>query len=249
MMEILGTQMMGMPQGTRAAEGPHILPWPNGSILQARLVPGEGPPGSALLLIGGYRLRAEVPPNTPMGEVWLQIMGQQMPAQFRMMSAFQAHRLLMDMLRQHRAAASGEGDAATDMHGEDARQSHALPTSGSRFDGSGLHVTQGADANRWVIDDHANGEGGARGIIERQGDAEHFLLHGRIDLEQLGAVAFALEGGEDRPLRLRLFAADERLVDVLRPDFCEWLRGHAQLDGDLIAGLPVERGLQRDIVV
>ncbi|RMH51149.1 MAG: hypothetical protein D6682_05195 [Zetaproteobacteria bacterium] len=249
MMEILGTQMMGMPQGIRNAEGPHTLPWPSGSVLQARLEPG-GEPGSALLIIGGYRLRAEVPPNVPMGEVWLEILGQKMPAQFRIMNQHQAHQLLMEMLRQQVDASTGKGkgreggDAPTAAH--DGAEGGAR-RGWMRLDGSGLQGLVGADMNRMVVEDEGGG-GQARGVIERQGDARRFLLHGRLDLAHLGAVAFALEGGEQEALRLRLFAADEQTAELLRPEFLAWLGRHRRLEGELIAGLPVERGLQRDFV-
>ena len=249
MLSILGTQMMGMPQGTKVAEGAHVLPWPNGSVLQAKLVPGEGPPGSALLLIGGYRLRAEVPPNVPMGEVWLQIMGQAMPAQFRLLTQFQAHQVLMEMLRQQAldksgGGASSSGDAKEDRHA--VLSSHGW----SAMDRGELSLSLAADSNRVLVGDDG-GDGRARGVVERRGDGDHFLLHGRLDLDWLGPVAFALEGGKEEPLRLRLFARDGEAAELLRPDFLAWLRQQEStgVDGELISGLPQQRGMEHDIVV
>jgi len=240
-MSILGTQMMGMPQGVKAAEGAHVLPWPNGSVLQAKLVPGEGPKGSAMLLIGGYRLRAEVPPNTQMGEVWLQIMGQAMPTQFRIMSQFQAHRVLMDMLRQQVADASA-GDQTDDASPSPA--SHGW----GKVDNGTMNVALGTDSNRLLVGDDGDG-GAARGVIERQGDADHFMLHGKLDLKVLGSIAFVLEGGEEEPLRLRLFAPDGRIAELLRPGFLTWLQQQTDsLEGMLVTGMPQPRGMQRDIV-
>jgi len=246
MMSILGTQMMGMPQGLKMADGAPVLPWPNGSVLQAKLVPGEGGKGAAMLMIGGYRLRAEVPPNTQMGEVWLQIMGQTMPTQFRLMTQFQAHRLLMDMLRQQVADKNSNASSSDSADGDRLAASNQ---GWKQADGSGLNFSLAADVNRLLIEDDGGG-GTARGVVERQGDADHFMLHGRLDLSVLGSVAFVLEGGEDEPLRLRVFARDGRIAEMLRPDFFAWLQQQQpeQLDGTLITGLPQQRGLSHEIV-
>ncbi|MDQ6963692.1 MAG: hypothetical protein Q9M13_02090 [Mariprofundales bacterium] len=245
MMSIIGTQMMGMPQGLKASEGAAVLPWPNGSVLQAKLVPGEGGNGAAMLMIGGYRLRAEVPPNTQMGEVWLQIMGQTVPTQFRLMTQFQAHQLLMGMLRQQAAERSGQPPAGGADDGEQSPAHHGW----AKMDGSGLTASLSTDINRLIIEDDGGG-GGARGVVERQGDAEHFLLHGRLDLATLGSVAFALEGGEHEPLRLRLFARDGRAADLLRPGFFAWLQQQSvdNLESELLTGLPKQRSVLHDIV-
>jgi len=246
MMSILGTQMMGMPQGVKAGEGAAVLPWPNGSVLQAKLVPGEGGKGAAMLMIGGYRLRAEVPPNTQMGEVWLQIMGQTMPTQFRLMTQFQAHRLLMDMLRQQVVDKNSGASSGDSVDGD---RFAASNQGWKQVDGSGLNMSLGSDANRLLIEDDGGG-GAARGVVERQGDADHFMLHGRLDLSVLGSVAFALEGGADEPMRLRVFARDGRVAEMLRPDFFAWLQLQEsdQLDGALVTGLPKQRGMSHDIV-
>ncbi|MDX8410082.1 MAG: hypothetical protein R8J84_08620 [Mariprofundales bacterium] len=252
MMSITGTQMMGMPQGVKAADGAHVLPWPNGSVVQARLVPGESA-GSALLLLAGYRLRAEVPPGTKMGEVWLQIMGRDMPAQFNLLTQFQAHRILTEMLRQRMQAVAEDGG----KKGETGEKRESTRAGGGwpRLDGGGLPfaATTGGEPN--LLQLQQEGDGGARGVVQRQGDGEQFLLHGRLDLEHLGAVAFALEGGDDQPWRLRVFARNAAMAGEMRPQFGQWLAQQRDLlqaqqveafDGKLEAGLPKDRVSQRE---
>ncbi|MDQ6951122.1 MAG: hypothetical protein Q9M26_05600 [Mariprofundales bacterium] len=259
MLSILGTQMMGAPQGVKAADGAHVLPWPNGSVVQAKLVPGESP-GTAMLLLGGYRLRAEVPPNTQMGEVWLQVMGQQMPAQFHLLTQFQAHRLLTEMLRQRMQliADEDEGEGKPKASRQGGEKAASSGGSWPRLDGSSglpFATLAGGDPNRLLLQQD-DGDG-ARGVVQRQGDGEQFLLHGRLDLEALGSVAFALEGGAEQPWRLRLFARDTAVADAIHPEFSEWVAQQrelllgeavAQFEGQLEAGLPIDRVAPREFI-
>jgi len=81
---IITPVMLNMPDLVQAGSQTR-LPWPDGSVITARLVPTDAP-GTALLMLGSYRLLAQVPPATPMGEVWLMLVNRQMPARFALLT-------------------------------------------------------------------------------------------------------------------------------------------------------------------
>jgi len=235
---LIGTQLVSLPQGLKSAVSTQ-LPWPNGSIVSARMVPGESA-GHVILMLGGYRFQAKVPANTPMGNIWMQVVNREMPAQFRLLSDFKAASMLAEMLsnkvKPQEQAETGKPQPKT---GQDTvwqkMESNQFP----------FQVDTDADAHRIMLRDR--NEDAERGVVNASSDEEGFLLHGRADLDYLGPVAFALEGSENEPWTLKLYAGREANLSELRSAFMKWLQEQAdsedgvlnsQIEGKVMSGLP-----------
>ncbi len=238
MINLIGAQLISLPQGAKPATAGQ-LPWPNGSLLSARMVPGESA-GHVILMLGGYRFQAKVPANTPMGNIWMQLVNREMPAQFRLLSDFKAASLVAEMLsaktkpqeqsaEAHRAGRSGQEGGWQKM------EQSQLP----------FQAEVATDANRMMLRDERDGS--TRGVVNASSDEKGFLLHGRADLDRLGAVAFALEGAEDQPWVLKLYAGRDANISELRPAFMRWLQdqrereassSRSQIEGKVLGGLP-----------
>jgi len=235
---LIGAQLISLPQGVKSAMSTH-LPWPNGSIISARMVPGEAA-GHAVLMLGGYRLQARVPANTPMGHVWLQLVSGEMPAQIRLLSDFKAIALLSEMLankvkpqRQGGREPVKSGGKPTQELGWQKMEQNQLP----------FQAESEAGGQRLMLRDQEDGS--ALGMINSSSDEKGFLLHGRADLDNLGPVAFALEGAEGKPWNLKLYAGRDANISELRPAFLKWLEEHRNddsthpnIEGRLLGGLP-----------
>jgi len=240
MINLIGAQLISLPQGVKSGTAGQ-LPWPNGSIVSARMVPGESA-GHVVLMLGGYRLQAKVPATTQMGNIWLQVINREMPAQFRMLSDFKAVALLSDMLAQKLKP--------QELAGRDQGRAGNRPSQESgwqKMDQSQLpfHTELGADAHRMMLRDQYDGS--PRGMVNSNSDEKRFLLHGRADLDHLGPVAFALEGSEGKPWSLKLYAGRDANMAELRPAFLKWLEEHRNdennpthpdIEGRLFGGLP-----------
>ncbi len=238
MINLIGAQLISLPQGVKSAMSTH-LPWPNGSIISARMVPGEAA-GHAVLMLGGYRLQAKVPANTPMGHVWLQLVSGEMPAQIRLLSDFKAVSMLSEMLANKvklqeqggREAAKAGGKPVQEL-GWQKMDQNQLP----------FQIEAGVDGQRLMLRDQEDGS--PRGMINSSSDEKGFLLHGRADLDNLGPVAFSLEGAEGKPWSLKLYAGRDSNISELRPAFLKWLEEHRNddstssgIEGRLLGGLP-----------
>ncbi|MDX8402221.1 MAG: hypothetical protein R8K47_06275, partial [Mariprofundaceae bacterium] len=84
----------------------HVLPWPNGALLPASLIPSADE-GAMRLLLGRYRLMVRVPPNAPSGHVWLEVLQREMPARLRLLTAEQAARRLAEWLAANGMLSTG----------------------------------------------------------------------------------------------------------------------------------------------
>lgn len=229
MLPIITSQLLGLPEG---AEPEHTqrLPWTNGSLLPAKIIPAQTP-FAANLIMAGFRLRAQLPPAISMGEVWLQLISREMPAQFRLLNEAQAASLLVQMLHKSMA------------HTSDAQPAKQIQDQGwSKLDTAGLPLdTQVTEyTHHLLFRDRKNGN--PRVILRRSGNLNHFFLQGRADLKTLGPVAFSLEGGEDRDWQLHVFVGNQHQLSPLRTAFASWLiarqEQYGKLKGKVLTGLP-----------
>jgi len=218
-------------------------------------------PGTALLILGSYRLLAEVPPATPMGEVWMQLITRDVPARFRVLTDAQTLKLLAGML---------EAELAQNTRLENAHTHKALnagtetskPMPGNLPDWPHLNQTQHQDGKNplpWYGDPSPDGnallwydqsDDQPRGILHRHIDNQMYILSGRLDLDKLGAIAFSLHGNIDNQipddasnaLRLHLHAAKNDQLGELRASFADWLQqlndDFPNLSGELEHGIP-----------
>lgn len=239
MIDLIGAQLLSLPQGARPATASQLA-WPNGSILSARMVPGDSP-GNVILMLGGYRFMAKVPANTPMGNIWLQLVNRELPAQFRLLSDFKAASLLADMLANKMKPQDQKGRETT-RRGQTPQESGWQKLEQSQMP---FQTETGADSQRLMLRDPKDGS--PRGVIHASSDEHHFLLHGRADLDHFGPVAFALEGSEERPWTLKLYSGRDSNITELRPAFLKWLEEQrdgeemsprSHIEGKLLGGLP-----------
>ncbi|MDX8396547.1 MAG: hypothetical protein R8K22_09050 [Mariprofundaceae bacterium] len=216
MINVIGTQLLSIPQGAKPEISPQ-LPWQNGSILSAKLSSGDGM-GSIILSLGGYRMRAQVPPNLPMGHVWLQLMSREIPPQFRLLSDAKAASVLSEMLAQQ---ANTKDSASGDIAKQVLKQSQDASWQKLEQGQLPFQMDPALDGRRLMMRDREDGN--PQGVMHRQGDEQSFQLRGRVDLGQLGPVGFSLEGAEGRAWQLRVYAAKNSAMTSLRQGFAQWL--------------------------
>lgn len=230
MFPIIAPQLLSLPEGAATTNASQRLPWSNGSLVAAKLTPSDTA-GMAQLVIGGYRLMAKVPPTTPMGDIWLQLINRDMPAQFRLLSSVQAETELAKML--HKSASNSTETKATKQQAEQGWGK--LDTGSLPF-----HAEVAAHGNFLMIRDRESSHRDV--LLSSTIDADQFRLLGRVDLEQLGSVAFNLQGGENRDWQLKVFSVNPQLLSYLRAHFNIWLEDekskHPNLDGEVIYGMP-----------
>jgi len=238
MINLIGAQLISLPQGVKSGVAGQ-LPWPNGSILSARMVPGESA-GHVILMLAGYRFQAKVPANTPMGNIWMQLVNREMPAQFRLLSDFKAASLVAEMLSnkmkpQEQAAEPAKGGRSNQDTAWQKMEQNQLP----------FQAEAGADGQRIMLRDEHDGT--TKGVVNASSDEDGFLLHGRADLDHFGPVAFALEGSENQPWSLKLYAGRDSNIAELRPAFLKWLQEQSEsenssrrslIEGRVLGGLP-----------
>ncbi|MDX8398028.1 MAG: hypothetical protein R8K49_06885 [Mariprofundaceae bacterium] len=243
MMNLQAAQILSIPQGAKSDVAPK-LPFPNGSIITAKLTPVDSN-GGVIISLGGYRMRAQVPPNTATGSIWLQLLSRDMPAQFRLLSDAKAASMLSNMLMQQASKEPLEQGVS-----RTAGRS-ALEVWQQKLDAEALPFRMDLAADGQYIMLRDQQDDGTRGLLRRQNSKEHFLLHGRVDLDQLGAVAFSLEGDAGQPWKLRVYTGSTEKVDELRQNFTQWLRSnqreaHDKLDARVVYGLPTNLGSQTE---
>lgn len=204
------------------------LPWPEGSLLSGTLEPATEP-GQAVLQIGAYRFLAHVPRNIPHQAIWLQLIDRNIPASFRLLTAEQAEAAVAHMLERQ----VSQGEAGTTRPTAHTQQP-APPTHG---DLPYTLVPVSPQPPRWLITDPED-EGQPRGMLRAEATAQGFQLRGRMDLPNLGPVAFSIA---DAPagMRLSLHAAQNEAYQALQRDLPAWLAGQDDgLDASLHAGVP-----------
>lgn len=239
MINLLAAQIMSVPAGLKSDVAPK-MPWPNGSLVTAKMTPTDSE-GSVILSLGGYRLRAQVPPNTPMGNVWLLLLSRDMPAQFRLLHESQAVSMLAEMLAK-KTVKEPKADV-----GQRLAQVTQQAWQKMEADGFPFVMDQGASGQYIMLHDRQNGA--ARGMVHRQEEGSGFLLHGRVDLDALGAVMFSLHSVENT-WKLNVYADKGKSVDMLRQDFSSWLSmqpsrvayglQNCDVEGQVAYGLPHE---------
>jgi len=213
MINLLAAQVVSLPAGLKSDVAPK-MPWPNGSIVTAKITPTDTE-GSVILSLGGYRLRAQVPPNTPMGNVWLLLLSRDMPAQFRLLHEAHAVSMLADMLAQ-KTVKEPQADVGKRVVHHTQQGWHKMDAEGQPF-----LIEQQASGQYVML--HDRNHGGARGMVHRKQEGDGFLLHGRVDLKRLGAVMFSLHSMR-HAWKLSIYADIGESVDVLRGDFPIWLK-------------------------
>jgi len=254
MFPIITPQMLNLPESVQAPSLTR-LPWPEGSIISARLMASDIP-GTALLILGSYRLLAEVPPNIPMGEIWMQLMNREMPARFRLLSNTQALYLLIGMLEtEHPETPKTASSHSPPLPGTIKQSAGELPewphlNNPQRHDGKGAlpwHGEAASDGNALLWYDQTDEQ--PRGMLHRHIDDDYFILSGRVDLDELNAMAFSLQGslGEQSndvtpAWKLRLHTTQNQQLGELRDAFADWLQqqhdAFPNVSGELEYGLP-----------
>lgn len=230
MFPIIIPQQLSLPEGASAKQANQRLPWSNGSLMAAKLSPTDTA-GVAQLIIGGHRLTAKVPPSTPMGDIWLQLINRDMPAQFRLFNSAQAEVVLAKML-QKPAAKSTEQHTAKQQ----------TEQGWSKLDTGSLPFTAEVSAHgqHLMIQDRENKHRDV--LLSSTIEADQFCLLGRVELEHLGSVAFNLQGGENSDWLMKVFSTNPQLLSYLRAHFNIWLKDeqekHENLDGEVVYGMP-----------
>ncbi|MDQ6957874.1 MAG: hypothetical protein Q9M24_02045 [Mariprofundaceae bacterium] len=246
MFPIITPQILNLVEGAQA--GPLLrLPWPNGSLLPARLLPVETP-GNARLQLSGFTLMAQIPPSTPMGTVWLQLIQRDMPARFRILSPSQAIEILADMLQKTENKTPTKTSSPTTQNNI---PNHLLPASQpqlheqgwSRLDTTALpwFATGAPEGNSVMLRDHNDGQD--RGMVLRESHGDDFSFQGRLDLEHLGAVLFHLQGSMDAgSWNLAIHTSEKFILSELRTAIQAWTvtqeKQHPGLQSEVHAGLP-----------
>ncbi|MDQ6995162.1 MAG: hypothetical protein Q9M18_06155 [Mariprofundaceae bacterium] len=246
MINLLAAQVLSLPTGAKSDVAPKI-PWPNGSIVSAKMMPADSE-GSVILSLGAYRLRAQVPPNTPLGNVWLLLLSRDNPAQFRLLHEAHAVAMLADMLAK-KTVKEPQADGAK-------RVALASQQNWQKLDGEVLPFVMNQSASGQYVMLHDRQDGSARGMVHRKNEGHDFLLHGRVDLDALGAVMFSLRC-MDGTWKLNVYANQGKSVDVLRQDFYEWLHTQVShvtdrsktcdIEGQVSYGLPDEFHFLNDL--
>jgi hypothetical protein len=217
--------LLPLPQGSpEPATG--RLPWPEGSILSGSLE-STPEPQQAVLLIGGHRFLAHVPPDMPQRGLWLQVIDQGPPARFRLLSAQQAETEITHMLEK----LVGKPETGKAMPTPHADPAPPLKQADIPYD----FVPISPAPPRWLIVDHQD-EGAPRGMLRGEASSQGFQLRGRLDLTHLGPVSFILASAQSG-MRLSLRAAQADGYRALQCDFPDWLVKHQDgLDASLQAG-------------
>jgi len=252
MVNFLNTTMPLLMQVNRS-EGGTLLPWPNGSLLSGRLMPPTEGAG-AMLMLGNYRMRIEVPPNTPMGQAWLQLMQREMPGQFRLLSDKQAIALIAEMLQKGNHK-TGQVKGSSQQVGSDKAQQqpasqNQAQSEWTKFQSEGLPFAVETYGERLMLLDKENG--GTQGLLQKEEGKQGFMLHGRLDLQNMGATAFSLEGKDGSPWKISLHMANPNHKQHIEQMFATWLKEKQQnratstLEGQVYDAIPQSFGSSTD---
>ena len=244
MFPLVAPQFLNLVEGMQAGSLLQ-LPWPNGSMLPARLLPTDIP-GNVRLQLPGFTFVAQVPPSTPMGEIWLQLIQRNMPARFRILSQSQAIETLAGMLQKTGKQSPGKTpSSATQAHTTQPSQAvqHQHEQGVPRLDTTGLPwvATEVHDSRSMMLRDRDSGQ--ERGMVLGEVHEDGFHLQGRLDLEHLGAILFCLQGDDDaRHWDLTLHTPSHDVLSELRAAMHTWtatrMKQHPGLHSEVLAGLP-----------
>jgi len=238
MFPITAAQLLSLPEGGAPNAGQR-LPWTNGSLLAAKLDPADAS-GFAQLLLGGFRLRARVPPATPMGHIWLLLIDQEMPARFRLLSEAQAMHALIQMLHKSSSSRMQRKTAGASDEKQASGSSAENSWSGLETDSLPFSVDITANGQHLLLRDQKDGS--PHVVLNHSVSSDYFCIRGRVDLECLGAVVFTLEGSAGHDWRLRVFSGNPQGLSHLRAGFDTWMNDkqekYEHLDGKLMAELP-----------
>jgi len=190
------------------SEGGQMFPWPNGSLLSGRLVMDSDGQGM-MLLLGNYRLRAEVPPNTPTGHVWLQLLKKASPSQFRLLTETQAQTMLANLLQQ-------QDEEAITQEKPRIRQT----SSWGRLYSDHFPFLLEARGDYATLRDKTDKQ--PQGLLQEQSSSLGFRLSGRLDMPKLGALSFSLHGTATQ-WKLDMHFVDAHVRQEVWPALCDWL--------------------------
>jgi len=229
MIPISASQLLSLPKGA----SPNVnqrLPWPDGTLLSAKLTPTDTV-GVAYLVLGSLRLRAKVPQLTPMGNAWLQLINHEIPAQFRLLSDAQAVKVLSQMLHK-----------STTEHPRNPTAKNSPDNSWTKLDTDFLPFTPDISENGKNLLLRDREDGNPHVILNQTANTGHFHIQGRLDLDHIGSLIFTLEGGDERNWQIRMFTDNTAALPYLRTSFDTWLSKKqpkfTSLDGKLLSGLP-----------
>jgi len=182
-----------------------------------------------------------------MGNMWLQLLSRDLPLQFRLLSDAKAATLLSDMLSKK--------TQAVEEHSKHANKQSTEAWAKMDMDGLPVRADVGLSEQYLMLRDRQ--DGGTRGMLHKHVSDKQFRLHGRVDLSQLGAVAFSLQGEENKPWKISLYANSRPHIDALRHDFSAWLEAHhhatiqssrhRELDGNVLFGMPDDFEMLKDL--
>ena len=235
MIPFLNASLPAMMQLNRS-ESSMSLPWSNGSLLSGRLIPATDGVG-ALLLLGQYRLKAEVPPNVPMGKVWLELIRGEKPLQFRLLSEQQAQLFVMDLLQKHQKKLLSNHPILQDL-AQQKVEGFKLP----------------AELMPYVVEQHYHRlhlihpeDGQSRGYVQQEATPDGFMLYGRLELPQMGLVAFSLSGSEHGVWDIHIHLQNKQRTYTFEHQFNDWLKEQELMydvafAGHLLEGIPESMG-------
>ncbi len=213
MSSFLNVSLPVLMQANRS-EGGTLLPWPNGSLLAGRLAPVSDGAG-AMLMLANYRVRVEVPPNVPMGKVWLQLLQREKPGQFRLLSEQQATALITNLFNHQQEALADKPTITEHTLKQDWQK---LPLELIPF------LTEQQEQRVLLLD----AEHQPQGFVQAEVGKDEFMLHGRLDLAHLGVLLFSLAGGEGKPFKVTLHVQDKANYHALKQAFDDWLSAQQQ---------------------
>lgn len=212
MINIPASMLISLPQSMTSGIK-MALPWPTGSIISAQVLQQQDA-GMATLMLGGQKMQAKVPGFLPLGNIWLQLMERGSPSQFRLLSESRAVEVLAERLAQMVTGSDHKQSGHQSL-----RQEWPMP---SQQNQESYLMHPSANGNRLFLEDRENGS--AKGMIQKEVDEERTALHGRLDLEHLGTVFFAVEKTIETPFQLKLRASDHRAFISLQAPFDAWLK-------------------------
>ncbi|MDX8389996.1 MAG: hypothetical protein R8M38_05840 [Mariprofundaceae bacterium] len=235
MLPAITPHILKVPDTGTIPGSPQKLPWPAGSLVSARLENVAGA-NAATLAIAGYRLRAEVPPGTPIGQVWLQLINQEVPSQFQLLTASQALQLLAIKLRQR--TADGQRESISEEGDEQERDSQEGQQD--------LHIHREQDGRTLLL--CRGGQDDLCGMVQYLADGSQFRLFGRLDLPHLGGSCFVLSKNEgEETVSLRLYVENDDKRQKIHAVFSSWVDSYMKnspLNARLLVGIPAQFGLK-----
>ncbi len=224
MNSFLNASLPVLMQANRS-EGGTLLPWPTGSLLAGRLEPASDGAG-AMLMLANYRVRVEVPPNVPMGKVWLQLLQREKPGQFRLLSEQQATAFITNLFNHQQKA----------LTDKPAIIEHALKQDWQKLPLELIPFLTEQQEQRLLLLD---AEHQPQGFVQAEAGKDEFMLYGRLDLEHLGVLLFSLVGEEGKPFKVVLYVQDKAKHPQLTQAFNDWLseqQVYPRLEGNVHEG-------------